>query len=421
MDETTSNYVTQKFVACRSIDEFMGEEIPARHYIPPRTEICTSCFALLFKYETPYICCKNHKVELADWSPPHHFLQNLFTGNDPRSSEFLKNIRAYNSIFSFVSLGVKMDSRLQSSNQRQGRYSFSIQGSLYHRIGPLLPDENCNPEFAQIYFVDTNFDKQVDRRFSILNHLDRSIIAGIQEALNSSHPYVQLLRTAREQWDGIENLSIKLIDDRSQQDKRYCQPTCSEIAVIITDFSRSEGESYRDIILRTKQNRIRKINELHPAYDSLAYPLFGGNIGFQLFLKRKDDIGTITIREFYAYRLHQRPSKLNILLYGQRLFQQYIVDQYAKAEGAILQYMRHHQVSLKIILCTSLFYNMALILFLYIYRKNCELMHTKVLLILMEDIMFLLQKQMIQILLLLVKMWVAVSFCHHLSPVGHVK
>jgi len=106
------------------------------------------------------------------------------------------------------------------------------------------------------------------------------------------------------------------------------------------------SDSYRDIILTTKQDQLKKINQLNPAYDCLAYPLFGRNLGFQLSLPHGNGItGDITIRQFYAYRLHQRPSSLNLLLYGGRLLHQYIVDHYAKVEQNALKYIHEHQVS----------------------------------------------------------------------------
>ena len=110
-------------------------------------------------------------------------------------------------------------------------------------------------------------------------------------------------------------------------------------------MSDSVIEDHRDIILTTKGNQLRKIDELNSAYDPLAYPLFGGNSGFQLYLPHEDGIRNITIREFYANRLHQRQSSINLLLYGHRLFHQYVVDQYAKEEQSHLQYTQQHQVS----------------------------------------------------------------------------
>jgi hypothetical protein len=330
------------FQARISLEAFTGDVIPALDVIMPRTDICPTCYALLFQHETQKICCNSGKVKIAEWNPPHPYIRELFLNNDERSKAFFKNIRAYNSLFSFVSLGVQLDKRIES---QQGPYCFSIQGSLYHRIGSLIPDEGCNPQYAQIYFFDTDFNKQLDQRSSIFQGLDRDVISGIQSALNETHPYVQVLKCAREKWSGIEDLSIKLIDERSQADKRYCQPTASEVAVIMNE---SSNESHRDIILTTKGNQLRKINELNSAYDPLAYPLFGGSSGFQLYLQHDKGTRNITIREFYAYRLHQRSSTINFLLYGRRLLHQYVVDQYAKEEQSNLNYARQHQVSTKL-------------------------------------------------------------------------
>jgi hypothetical protein len=310
----------------------------------PRTNICNECYAVLFKHETQNFCCNNGHVKLPDWTPPHSFIKELFLNDDVRSKEFFKNIRAYNSLFSFVSLGVQLDPRLLGSEHR-GPYYFSIQGSLYHRLGSLIPAEGSDPQYVQIYFFDSDFNKQLDRRASIFSGLDRNVISGIQEALNQTHPYIQFLKSAREKWNGNDVLSIKLIDQRSQQDKRYSQPTVSEVAIIMTDSSTSESESHRDIILTTRQDELKKIDELNAAYDCLAYPLFGGNSGFQLSLPCEHGNGHVTIRQFYAYRLQERSSVTNLLLYGRRLLHQYVVDQYAKEEQNALKYIRYHQVS----------------------------------------------------------------------------
>jgi len=260
---------TLNFAACVSLESFVGSNVPTIHYIAPRTHVCDSCYALLFKHETQNVCCKKGAVRLPDWHPPHSYIRQLFTNSDATSKAFFKNIRAYNSLFSFVSLGVQLDERLLGSTQIGGPYCFSIQGSLYHRIGSLVPEEGINPQYAQIYFFDTDFNKQLERRSSIFTGLDNIVIAGIQNALNETHPYIQVLKCAREKWDGSELLSIKLIDQRSNEDKRYCQPTASEVAVILSDSPTNTADSYRDIILTTKQDQLKKINELNPAYDCL--------------------------------------------------------------------------------------------------------------------------------------------------------
>ena len=49
---------------------------------------------------------------------------------------------------------------------------------------------------------------------------------------------------------------------------------------------------------------------------------------------------SITMREYYAFRLQQRSREGNTLLLGLRLFQQFIVDAYTSIEEERLQWVR---------------------------------------------------------------------------------
>ena len=115
--------------ACISLEAFIGDSIPAVHYIMPRTVICNKCYALLFKHETQNICCANGKVKLPDWSRPHSYMQQLFINDDTTSKAFFRNIHAYNSLLSLVSLGVQLGQRLLGSEHR-GPYCFNTRKSL---------------------------------------------------------------------------------------------------------------------------------------------------------------------------------------------------------------------------------------------------------------------------------------------------
>ena len=126
--------------------------------------------------------------------------------------------------------------------------------------------------------------------------------------------------------------------------RRYNVPTASEVAIIIPTTENTEN---RDIILSTQQGPLKKINELNPAYDCLAYPLFGFNLGFELNIPHSTDSRHVTIREYYAYRFHKRPNQFNIFLLGGRLLQQFAVDQYAKYEQNNLRYINTHQTQLR--------------------------------------------------------------------------
>lgn len=79
-------------------------------------------------------------------------LHKLLNGEDPRSKHFLDNIRTYNNMFSFTSIGGKIDS---SMNNGSAPPQFILSGQNYHRIGSLLPEPGSNPKFAQLYIYDT--------------------------------------------------------------------------------------------------------------------------------------------------------------------------------------------------------------------------------------------------------------------------
>jgi hypothetical protein len=59
----------------------------------------------------------------------------VFLTNKERSVvKFRDQIRMYNSVLAFTSLGAKVD---ESVTRGTGPYSFRIQGELYHKIGSL--------------------------------------------------------------------------------------------------------------------------------------------------------------------------------------------------------------------------------------------------------------------------------------------
>lgn len=57
----------------------------------------------------------------------------------PKSKMFRDNIRTYNSMFSFTSMGGKVD---DSINKKRGPKTFKLSGQKYHQIGSLLPPKD---------------------------------------------------------------------------------------------------------------------------------------------------------------------------------------------------------------------------------------------------------------------------------------
>ena len=73
-------------------------------------------------------------------------LKHLFIDQDSSSSKnFKDNIRAYKTMFSFTSMGGKID---KSFNNGSAPYIFRMYSENYHRIGSLLPNENDPPRFT---------------------------------------------------------------------------------------------------------------------------------------------------------------------------------------------------------------------------------------------------------------------------------
>jgi hypothetical protein len=125
--------------------------------------VCQKCGAMVWYAErtnkhyaaiTPKIslCCLKGKITLPLMLEPPPLIRNLFVGNDSRSSHFLSNVRSYNNMFSFTSMGGRVESR---NNDGGGPPTFVISGQNYHRIGTLIPSEGQRPKFCQLYIYDT--------------------------------------------------------------------------------------------------------------------------------------------------------------------------------------------------------------------------------------------------------------------------
>lgn len=96
----------------------------------------------------------------------------------------------------------------------------------------------------------------------------------------------------------------------------------------------------RDIILEKKSGKLKRINELHPCYLPLQYPLIFpyGEDGFRLGIQngytgsKKTKKPNITMREFFSFRIQVRNVGSPVLLLSRRLLQQFLVDAYTMIE-----------------------------------------------------------------------------------------
>ncbi|XP_022019643.1 uncharacterized protein LOC110919688 [Helianthus annuus] len=348
----------------------------AREYVDHGDAIftCSYCHAMLWKDEMLRgnldskksafsLCCSNGDVELPPSPDPPPFLEKLYRRSSSESRNFMNNIRAYNMMFSFTSLGGKVSKSFQKS---RGPYVFGLQGQNYHRIGTLLPNEGEEPKFSQLYIYDSqNEDFNRQKAVSVKEGsktttkqlLDLSIISSVKKMLDSCNPLVKSFRMVRDcfkenEWQDVR---LKLIGTRDKDGRTFNLPTSEEIAaLIIGDFDGAFDK--RDIIVQTRSGGLQRISELHPSYLALQYPLIFpyAEDGFRLGIKHRgisvdsDIVRTsTTMREFFSYRLQDRPNHFSLLLNAQKLFQQFVVDAYKMIESARLAYIKTQQPKLR--------------------------------------------------------------------------
>ncbi|XVF61300.1 hypothetical protein PTKIN_Ptkin08bG0119300 [Pterospermum kingtungense] len=99
------------------------------------------------------LCCLEGKVWLPLYKETPVPLNSLLDYNGGvKAKSFRDNIRMYNSMFQFTSIGGKIDNEI---NRRPGPYVFRLCGQNHHKIGSLLPVDGETPKFAQFYIYDT--------------------------------------------------------------------------------------------------------------------------------------------------------------------------------------------------------------------------------------------------------------------------
>lgn len=154
---------------------------------------CIYCDAKRFEHEPPTFYCASGNIKLANVEAPKE-LHEMFVANADDVIEFRKNIRAYNSIFTFTSFGVNLDKEITSS--RKEVYTFRAQGQIYHDLPSLVPRDN-NPCYFQLYFFDT--ENELTNRISKVKDgiLSDKVARKIKQIMKAS-PYAQIFRQLKD-------------------------------------------------------------------------------------------------------------------------------------------------------------------------------------------------------------------------------
>ncbi|CAN6916923.1 unnamed protein product [Brassica oleracea] len=171
------------------------------------------------------------------------------------------------------------------------------------------------------------------------------------------NPYVKNFRSARDRFntDPGNSFHMRIVSERLKDGMTYNTPTASEVAELIPgDFSLDMDT--RDIVLQKNSGKLLRINEIHASYLALQYPLLFtyGEDGFRLSIKKGATEKTknqkkpnISMRQWFAFRLHERKNESHSLLHSRRLFQQFVVDAFTTIESNRLRYLKLNQPSLR--------------------------------------------------------------------------
>nr|AAD25596.1 putative helicase [Arabidopsis thaliana] len=148
---------------------------------------------------------------------------------------------------------------------------------------------------------------------------------------------------------------MRIVSKRETDGRVYNVPTTSEVAMLIPgDFT--IDIPCRDIIVEEKSGKLQRISEILPCYLPLQYPLLFpyGEDGFRTGIEKhqtgagKDKKNKfISIRQWFAFRIHERKHEKHILLRSKRLWQQFLVDSYIAIESNRLGYIKLNQSSLR--------------------------------------------------------------------------
>ena len=342
---------------------------PERSYYGAPDQRCCNCRAIFWHAEKVgkesrsssasviyNKCCKGGRVVIPPFLPRPEPLASLATfGGGPISNRFMKNIRKYNCLFAFTSMGAKID---RTTNDGRGPPVFKICGQIHHRIGSLLPVDGQIPKFIQLYVYDTS--NEIQNRIASLDHgdappsdLDGDIIQSLITMLDEHNSFAKQFRMARDRLagDDVEDFIIRIVGPKDGDPPQYSLPAVEQLAMLVVgDFGTDTFE--RDIIVEKQTGELQQISALHPAFMALQYPLLFpyAERGWQTGVlytgvteSTQNARVKVTMQDYYCYLFHYRKNEPNPYLCYGPLSTQAKVDARACVDENRLRYIVDNQ------------------------------------------------------------------------------
>ena len=306
------------------------------------------------------LCCKGGKVAVPPFVRPPTFLADLvrYDGNR-RTKKFLTQIRQYNCLFAFTSMGANIDRSLPTS---RGPKYFKIQGQAHHRIGSLVPKNNDPPKYVELYIYAG--DDEAKTRINALTHsdgvpanLDPAIVNGLITMLNDHNDLVKTFTMAKERLkrNPHEHVSIRILAPSEGDGPQFSLPTTNQLAALVVGEFTADKPS-RDIVVDNMDLGLQQISSLHPAFMALQYPLLFtyAERGFQINVPyiglnpaSQSCRNKMTMQDYYCFVCHYRSNQSNPYLCYGLLSSQTVVDSRACIDENRIWYVLRNQDQLR--------------------------------------------------------------------------
>ncbi|KAH9052153.1 hypothetical protein Ae201684P_013655 [Aphanomyces euteiches] len=322
--------------------------------------ICPHCEAKIWPGEEKDCCDSGARVlPVATWPDTPEFREyiDLF-----KTRGFVNNIRRYNALFAFTSIGTK-----EIIHGNGGPRSYTIQGELHHSIGPLLPADEEQASYAQIYITDPETQACIRRRM-LGGNLNQSTVTKIQHLLLQHNAFTQLYKHAKD-IPKDDDMRLVLTAQPRSNSRTHNLPTCSEIAVHFSETSKSgrhillhgtDGPVLSEVVPNYRvgkhvcldrqpgEDHLFRIKEFHSAYDPLQYPLLfpTGTLGWSYGNNRGLNGKNVSLNNYARYHLYERGAFSPLHASGP-LLQVFAVDNFAKVENQRLGFLRDQTNNLR--------------------------------------------------------------------------
>lgn len=140
-----------------------------------------------------------------------------------------------------------------------------------YRIGSLQPAENHDPQYLHIYFVGDE-KKQAEFRCTYFDNNRKNITLQLERMIHNTNSYVKNFKSAIE--NSLLPSDIKLVINaykrpQGEQTGRFKELIANEVTLVMSNVMSNEQCGKRDIVLKYRDNSIKRIAETQTSYGAL--------------------------------------------------------------------------------------------------------------------------------------------------------